>query len=166
MSPQCTRRQVLQTASAVTVIGVAGCAESESERGFGIEIRNELTEADFEATDQIEEPNPATVHVTVDNVDSDQEQANFTGTAEVQPGKTRTFENAFTVLEDSSLYSMGAEMEPLVEGGLASSSTRRASHSFTPENKPERNPIPIIIHNQYGQAEENGLAPNIYISPG
>lgn len=166
MAPQCTRRQVLQTAPAVTVIGVAGCAGSESERGFGIEIRNELTETDFETTDQIEEPAPVTVHVRVENVDSDQERANFERTTEVPPETTRTFENAFMVLEDSSLYSMGVEMEPLVEGGLSSNRTRRDSHSFTPENRPERNPIPIIIHNQYRQAEEKGLAPNIYISPG
>lgn len=166
MSPPWTRRAILQTVPAATGIGLAGCGGSDGPSPYGIEIRNKLTQADFETTEKIEGTTPVTVHVRVENGDSDQESADFKETVEVPTNTTKTFDDAFTIQTESTRYSMVAEMDPLVEGGLSSSRTRRASHSFTPENSPRRNPIPIIIQNQNAQAEDPELSPNIYISPG
>lgn len=171
MSPRTSRRALLRAVGVATVAGVAGCGSegatttTSSSPTYGVELRNEITEAEFDDDPHFSEPQSTTVSLRVNDIDPNSDETYFEETVEVGPGETRTFDEAFTVDLDGPTYAMNVEMDPFAdEEPRSDARNRRDGHTFTPEERPEANPILVAIRS-IDVEERSGLFPVIGIYP-
>ncbi|MFB6152818.1 MAG: hypothetical protein ABEJ27_01055 [Halodesulfurarchaeum sp.] len=162
MSPQVTRRALLQTAGVVAFGGIAGCSTSGVPKRYDIELKNQLPAGLFQATPGVTGPKPAVFHVRVENTDPEAERTYFKKTASVPTNSTRRLEDAFRVKENGPRYVISAEVEPFVEGAIPRGWDLTGSATFGWETRPDVNPIPILLVQSKGGPEKQ-LRPNVYI---
>lgn len=172
MAPRQSRRALLRATALATTGLVAGCSSddgtepgggttTEGPTTYGIRVNNALTPEQFEGTSELSGPEPATVTVRVSSLAPGSEPF-FERTTTVETGGETTFEEAFTVEPDGPTYAMSAEIEPFVDGGLSRDHNRKGDLTFTPDERPEANPIRIVIRS-LDPDDYDGLYPTVSI---
>lgn len=154
MSPLPSRRDLLRAAGVATVPGLAGCGSDGARTTtggpttYGITIDNRMTPEDFEESHLLHDPQPATVEITVRNIDPETNETYFAATTTVAPEAERTYEEAFTTDPgDDTIYAMTARIEPLADDGPRRSEQQEDSLTYTPggTETPPVNPIPVVV---------------------
>lgn len=171
MAPQSSRRALLQSVGAGVIAGLAGCGSNggtdttttASPTTYDIELRNQLTAEHFQDSEYFDAPQPAVIYVRVNNVDPNSDTTYFEQTVEVPTNSSKTLTDTFTVEPDGPIYAIAVELEPFTEDGISKPRNRKDGASFAPENRPQRNPIPVILRHA-DTPRPYALYPNIYIA--
>lgn len=155
MAPCQSRRALLRATALATTGLVAGCsADDGTDPGGGtttdgptsydIRVNNALTPQQFEETGELSGPEPATVTVRVGTLAPGTEPF-FERTVSIETGGEMTFDDAFAVEPDGPTYAISAELEPFVDDGLSRDHNRKGDLTFTPDERPEANPIRVVV---------------------
>lgn len=150
MSPRASRRSLLRAVGTVTATGLAGCGSAveptttptSANATYGIVVRNELNAQFFEQSDELTGPQPATVFVRISNLSPSSEKTYFERQFEVETGASKTFDDALTIAPDGPTYAMTAQLKAF---DASDTTVDEASFTFTPDDRPSSNPIPVAI---------------------